>query len=48
MLDSADVVRLATHVERSLDISIPDRDITPEHFDSIARILDYVDARHES
>ena len=48
LIDSADLVRLATHVERKLGIAIPDRDITAEHFDSIAKILDYVDARRGS
>ena len=42
LVDSGNLVRLATHVERLADISIPDRDIDTDHFDSVAMILAYV------
>ena len=42
LVDSVGLVRLATILERECDVSIPDRDITPDHFDSIARIRAYV------
>ena len=45
LLDSMGMVRLATHIERLVDISIPDDDITAEHFDSIERILGYVQTK---
>jgi len=45
LLDSMGMVRLATHLERIVDVSIPDDDITVEHFDSIERILGYVQSR---
>lgn len=45
LLDSVGMVRLATHLERIVDISIPDDDITVEHFDSIERILGYVQSK---
>ena len=45
LLDSMGMVRLATHLERLVDISIPDHDITAEHFDSIERILGYVQSK---
>lgn len=45
LLDSMGMVRLATHLERLVDISIPDQDITAEHFDSIERILGYVQSK---
>ncbi|MBW1684587.1 MAG: acyl carrier protein [Deltaproteobacteria bacterium] len=45
LLDSMGMVRLATHIERLVDISIPDDDITAEHFDSIERILGYVESK---
>ena len=45
LLDSMGMVRLATHLERLVDISIPDDDITAEHFDSIGRILGYVESK---
>ena len=44
LIDSMDLVRLATHIERLLGISISDEDITPERFGSIARILAYVES----
>ena len=45
LLDSMGMVRLATHLERLVEISIPDDDITAEHFDSIERILGYVQSK---
>jgi acyl carrier protein len=45
LLDSGNLVRLATHVERVAGVSIPDRDIDADHFDSIAMILTYVASR---
>jgi acyl carrier protein len=45
LLDSGNLVRLATHVERVAGISIPDRDIDAEHFDSIAMIVEYAASR---
>ena len=48
LVDSADLVRLATHVARYVGIGVPDADITAGHFDSAAKILDYVDDRRGS
>ncbi len=45
LLDSMDVVRLVAHLERTLGITIPDGDIDVDHFDSIAKISSYVEAR---
>ncbi len=45
LIDSTDLVRLATHLERMLGITIPDQDIRVENFDSIVKILDYVATR---
>ena len=42
LLDSGNVVRLATQIERLTGIRIPDRDIDADHFDSLAMIVDYV------
>jgi acyl carrier protein len=44
LIDSMDLVRIATHLERTLGVSIPDQDITLEHFDSIGRVLAYLAA----
>jgi acyl carrier protein len=45
MIDSMDLVQLATHLERATGISVPDADIHDEHFGSIERILAYAE-RH--
>jgi acyl carrier protein len=48
LIDSMDLVRLATHIERMLGITIPDQDINLDHFDSIAKIVAYVGAKIRS
>lgn len=45
LVDSGNLVRLATHVERLTGVTIPDRDIDADHFDSIAMIVRYVSSR---
>jgi acyl carrier protein len=45
LIDSTDLVRLATHLERTLDLEIPDEDISVDNFDSVAMILDYVERK---
>lgn len=45
ILDSADLVRVATHLEREAGIEIPDQDISSDNFDSIDQILDYCEAK---
>lgn len=42
LVDSGNLVRLATHLERLAGIEIPDRDIDADHFDSVAMIVAYV------
>jgi acyl carrier protein len=42
LLDSVNLVQLATHLERAFEIEIPDQDIDGEHLDSIAMIAAYV------
>ena len=44
LVDSAGLVRLAALLERETGLIIPDRDLTPEHFDSIAKIVAYIEA----
>lgn len=41
LVDSGNLVRLATWLERTVDIEIPDADIDAEHFDSVAGIVAY-------
>ena len=45
LIDSADLVRVATWLERQLGIEVPDADIDVDHFDSIERIVAYARAR---
>ena len=45
LLDSVGLVRLAAFVETQLGVEIPDRDVTVEHFDSLAAIEAYVARR---
>ena len=45
LIDSTDLVLVATHLERTFDIEIPDADIDVDHFDSVAMIWDYVRER---
>ena len=45
LIDSADLVLLATFLERRAGISIPDQDINADHFDTIEKILGYVEER---
>lgn len=47
LVDSGNLVRLATKIERLTGVEIPDRDIDAEHFDSIALIVAYIQARSE-
>ena len=42
LIDSADLVRLATEVESLVGTRIPDRDINADHFDTVEKILAYV------
>ena len=44
-IPSTDLVRLATLLERTLDLTSPDHEINAERFDSVALILDYVESK---
>ena len=48
LLDSVNLVQVATHLERTFGIEIPDQDIDGEHLDSIAMIAAYVESRQRS
>jgi acyl carrier protein len=43
LIDSAGLVRLAALLERETGRTIPDKDLTADHFDTIASILAYLD-----
>ena len=44
-IDSADLVRFATFLERSFDLEVPDEDISADHFDTVAMSVQYVLAK---
>lgn len=48
LLDSVNLVQLATHIERTFEIEIPDQDIDADHLDSIEMMVAYVEARQRS
>lgn len=48
VVDSVGLVRLAAFLEAELDLTIPDRDVTADHFDSLAAIDAYVRRRIEA
>jgi acyl carrier protein len=45
VLDSSDLVRLASFLERSFEIEIPDQDVSADRFDTVAMAIEYVLAR---
>ena len=47
LLDSVNLVQVATHLERAFDIEIPDQDIDGEHLDSIEMIAAYVQRKRQ-
>lgn len=42
IVDSTGVLDLVAFVEESFGISVADREITPENFDSISRLADFI------
>ncbi len=48
ILDSLDVIRIASTIEQSLNVEVPPIDITIENFESISTIFDYMASRLES
>jgi len=45
ILDSFALTDVITDVEREFSIKVPDADLTPRKFNSIARIVSYIEAR---
>ncbi len=45
IIDSADLVRFATYLERTFDIEVADQDISADNFNTVSRSVDYVLAR---
>lgn len=42
-LDSANMVDIVLHLERTYGVSIPSTDITPDNFDTIDRMAGYIE-----
>jgi acyl carrier protein len=45
IVDSTGVLELILFVEETFGIKVPDQDITPDNFDSVARLADYIQAK---
>lgn len=45
VVDSTDLVRIASLLERKLGIEIPDQDISADNLDSIEMIVNYVNGK---
>ena len=48
VIDSVDLVRIASFLEGEAGLAIPDADISVENFDSIADMIGYVERRATS
>lgn len=46
IVDSTGMMELVAFVEERFGIEVDDRDLTPEHFDSVSRLAFYVMQRH--
>jgi acyl carrier protein len=45
VLDSFGMLEFLTSVEKDLNVTIPDEDLTPSNFDTIAKIRSYLNGR---
>jgi len=45
IVDSTGVLELILFVEENFSFKVPDEDITPDNFDSDARLADYIQAK---
>ena len=43
ILDSLGIMQLVAFVESELDIKVPEADLVPENFDSVARVTAYIE-----
>jgi acyl carrier protein len=47
IIDSTGILDLAAFVEATFGVSVADQDITPENFESIHRLVDYVKRKQQ-
>jgi acyl carrier protein len=45
LLDSLGIVQLVSFVESQYSLKVPDTDLVPENFDSVAKLAAYVERR---
>jgi acyl carrier protein len=43
LIDSLGIVQLVAFVESTYGVKVPDADLVPDHFDSVAKLAAYVD-----
>jgi acyl carrier protein len=46
LIDSVGIYELVTMLEKEFSITIPDEDVVPGNFESVARIVAFVDQKH--
>ncbi len=47
LIDSLGIVQLVSFVERTYAMKVPDRDLVPDNFDSVAKLAAYVERSRE-
>ncbi len=47
LIDSLGIVQLVSFVERTDAMKVPDRDLVPDNFDSVAKLAAYVERSRE-
>jgi acyl carrier protein len=45
IIDSMGVMEMVVFVEQEFGVSVPDRDITPENFDSVNKLAHYINTK---
>jgi len=48
IIDSLGVMQLVTFVESEFGIKVPDSDLVPDNFDSVAKVAGYVERRQRA
>ena len=47
LIDSLGIVQLVSFVEKTYGLKVPDRDLVPDNFDSVAKLAAYVERNRE-
>jgi acyl carrier protein len=43
LIDSLGIVQLVSFIEAEFGLKVPDRDLVPDNFDSVAKLVSYVE-----